>query len=296
MDFKNEIENECGFHITKNDGFCAPSNVVNKLKELASESDANVPNNIQNVQNAPNVFNNIQNVQNNTVLETLKAKYNCDSETCVLSQYEVKKYVDPDVIETVLKENFKPFGPRLTKEWLSNFDIDDVLSQIQKKYADKHFLHIPFQMRDFEKTNSDLARLDWQAEYNKGFRTFGTVMNTDYSTGKGIHWFAIFGDFLDSSDIFTIEYFNSSGELPLPEVTAWMKKCKHSLNFNKPVQDVIATRIINQQSSSECGLYSLYYIISRLHGVPLEWFKNNRVKDKIMYEFRKYLFRDNKEK
>lgn len=283
MEFKNEIDNECGFHITKTEGFCAPKSVVNKLKKLTEEVDEN-----KNNDNMADQFA----VDGNRLLEILKSKYNCNSETCVLSNYEVKKYVDSDLIESVLKENFKPLGPKCTKEWLSNFDIDDVLDQMKKKYKHKNFLHIPFQMRDFEKTGSELANLNWQDEYTKGFRTFGTVMNTDYSTGKGIHWFAIFGDFSDGLDVFTVEYFNSSGELPLPEVNAWMKKFKHSLNFEKPVKDLITTRIVNQQSSSECGLYSLYYIISRLHGVSWEWFNKNRVKDKVMYEFRKYLFRD----
>jgi hypothetical protein len=278
MDFKNEIENECGFHVQKIGEFCSPADVVDKLKDyVVNFSDSKL---IQSTTN------------NKTILETLKSKYNCDSESCVLNQYDIKRYMNPELVESVLKDNFKPVGPKLSKEWLSNFDIDDVLKQIQKKYIDKHFLHIPFQMRDFEKTNSDLARLDWQAEYNKGYRTFGTVMNTDYSSGKGIHWFAIFGEFLDSSNIFTIEYFNSSGELPLPEVTSWMKRTKHALTMNKEVKDIVATRLINQEDSSSCGVYSLFYIISRLDGIPLEWFKKNRIKDETMYEFRKYLFRE----
>ncbi len=272
MDFKNEIENECGFHIVKTEGFCSPYKVVEKLKSIAGSTEL-----------AAN---------NGNLLQVLKNKYNCNSETCVLSSSEVQNHIDQNSIKIILKENFKPLGPKMSRDWLSNFDIDDVLEQMKKKYKEKYFLHIPFQMRDFEKTGSELSKLDWNAEYSKGFRTFGTVMNTDYSTGRGIHWFAIFGDFLDDSEIFTIEYFNSSGELPLPEVVSWMKKFKFSLNFEKPVKDVVVTRIVNQQSSSECGLYSIYYIVSRLHGVPMKWFEKNRVRDKVMYEFRKYLFRD----
>ncbi len=287
MEFKNEIDDECGFHVIKTEGFCSPPSVVNKLKILTkkvSNEDSQITVDFDIIKN------------NNNVLDVLKERYNCDSESCVLNNHEVKRYVNPDTIDTVLKENFKPLGPRLTKEWLSNFDIDDVLDQVKKKYERRNFFHIPFQMRDFEKTGGELAKFNWSDEYAAGFRTFGTVMNTDYSTGKGIHWFAIFGDFSDDLEVFTVEYFNSSGELPLPEVTAWMKKFKHSLNFSKPVKDLVVTRIINQQSSSECGLYSLYYIISRLHGVPWEWFSKNRVKDKVMYEFRKYLFRDKNKK
>ncbi len=268
MEFKNEQTDECGFHVVKTEGFCASEQVVNKLKDLVEPSE------------------------NKNLLSALKTKYRCDDEICILKNNEVKKYVGADLIEKILKENFKPIGPKCSREWLSNFNIDDIQDQMKKKYDNRKFYHIPFQMRDFEKTGSELAVFDWPSKYREGFRTFGTVMNTDYSSGKGIHWFALFGDFSDNLDVFTIEYFNSSGELPIPEVNVWMKKFKHSLNFQKPVKDVITSRIVHQKSSTECGLYSLYYIISRLHGVPWEWFGKNRVKDKVMYEFREYLFRD----
>jgi len=276
MEFKHELDNECAFHVESNEGFCSPKELVDKLKKFSETRD-----------------DKLDKVKK-TSLEILKAKYNCDSETCILNQYDVKRYVDPNMIERALKENFKPIGPRMNKDWLSNFNIDEVLRQIQKKYKDKHFFHVPYQMRDFEKTNSELANLDWESKYKRGYRTFGTVMNTDYSDGNGIHWFAIFGDFLDDNKCYTIEYFNSSGELPLPEVSSWMKRFKHSLNLDKPVKDIVVTRIENQKSTSECGLYSLYYIISRLDGIPMEWFKKNRVKDSTMYTFRQYLFREEK--
>ncbi len=275
MEFKSELDSECAFHVQKTDGFCAPVQIVNKLKTFVASKE----------------YSNAEN-KHTSALDVLKAKYDCNSETCVLSQYDVKRYVNPDDIDKALKENFKPIGPARSTEWLSNFDIDDVLAQVERKYDDKNFLHIPFQMRDFEKTNSELARLDWQSKYNEGYRTFGTVINTDYSSGKGIHWFCLFGDFLDSSDKFTIEYFNSSGELPLPEISEWMKRTKYSLNFPKEVKDVIVTRIENQSNSHACGVYSLYYIISRLDGVPWEWFKKNKVGDERMKYCRQYLFRD----
>jgi hypothetical protein len=78
-------------------------------------------------------------------------------------------------------------------------------------------------MIDFEITNSELATFDWRQLYKQGFRTFGSVINTDKSTGGGIHWFAVFGDFRDASAP-TIEYFNSSGKMPMNEIIYWMNK------------------------------------------------------------------------
>jgi hypothetical protein len=172
-------------------------------------------------------------------------------------------------------------------------DIDSVLSQIQKKYINKHFLHIPFQMIDFENMRTGLATLDWPTKYNEGFRTFGTVFNTDSSRGSGKHWFAIYGSFEDDSDDFIIEYFNSSGELPMKQITTWTAKVKvqWQSHFKKPINNVIVTRIVNQQDNWNCGSYSLYYIISRLSGVSYSYFKTKKIGDENMQEFRKFLFR-----
>jgi hypothetical protein len=274
MDFKDKVD-DCGFHIEKKGAFCAPRHIVDKLKDFVVN------------------FHLATNASEKTVMETLKEKYDCNSEACILQQSEIKNFIDPHTVERALKENFKPTGPRESSAWLSNFDIDDVLKQIQLKYGDKHFLHLPFQMRDFEKTGSELARLDWPARYKEGYRTFGTVMNTDESSGNGQHWFAIFGDFSDGTSPFTIEYFNSSGELPLDEVSLWMKRVKHewAATMQKNIKDIMVTRIVNQSDNHSCGPYSLYYIISRLDGTPYSYFRNNRVGDKAMHLFRKYLFR-----
>ena len=42
--------------------------------------------------------------------------------------------------------------------------------------------------------------------------------------------------------------------------------------LNKKVEDVVVTKIVNQADNHSCGSYSLYYIISRLEGVPYSHF------------------------
>lgn len=274
MEFEKDIDKECAFNVKPIDGFCSEGDVVQKLVDLARKIDP----------------------EKNAV-DVLKNRYKCEDEICVLNKVEVRNIIGSDKIEKNITTNFKPTGPGYSTDWLSNKNIDDVLDQIQKKYTNKHFLHIPFQMIDFEKHNKELARLNWQEEYAKGFRTFGTIINTDKYSGSGKHWFAIFGDFLDDSPEFTIEYFNSSGEKPVDEIIAWMAKMRATLHFfdeqgnEKKITDVIASTRTHQFSNTECGVYSLYYIISRLDGVPVSYFQNNIISDDTMYEFRKYLFR-----
>lgn len=227
------------------------------------------------------------------ILKVAKEKLNCDTELCILKHNKIKEIIGNGVISNLFNERFKPFGPKNNnKEWLSDSNIDDSLRQIAKKKNNNHYYHIPFQMRDFEKNNTELATIDFKEKYDNGYKTFGVVLNTDYSTGRGIHWFAIFIDF--RSNPITLEYFNSSGEDPLNEIDEWMIKTKYKLQniFNKNVCYHKVSKIQHQYDNSSCGLYSIYYIYSRLEGNKWQDFSETRIPDKRMYNFRKYLFNE----
>lgn len=277
MDFKHEIGNDCAFDSDKTkDEFCSPYIVINKIKELT----------------------NTKGLPDKEAKSQALVKYNCTTEICVLKHPEVRQTIGSSV-DTLIEEGFKPEGPRDNTQWFSNTNIDDILAQNQKKYTERHFLHIPFQMIDFEdeKVNSELARLDWPAKYKEGYRTFGTVFNTDNSRGRGKHWFAMYGSFEDAdaaAGTYTLEYFNSAGDKIIPSIREWMERtvAKWLPNFAPtPIIAVNATEIENQKDNHSCGSYSLYYIISRLSGVPYQDFENLKIGDKNMHEFRKYLFR-----
>ncbi len=270
MDFSKTVS-ECAFHIKSND-VCLEDKVIDELKSFAE--------NTKSIKG-----------DGKTVIKKLKKKYNCTNESCLLQQTEIVNKLGHDVVETQLRERFKPEGPYDSNDWFSNYNIDDVLDQIEVKYRHKKFLHISFQMRDFEKSGGELSKIDLVQKYNDGVRCFGVVFNTDYSYGNGLHWFSIFGDL--NQEPFTIEYFNSSGEEPLPEISKWMKDTRNKFKLvGKNAEDIVVTKIVNQKDNHSCGSYSLYYIISRLDGVNREYFTNKKIGDNLMHEFRKnYLFR-----
>lgn len=219
-------------------------------------------------------------------LNELKQHTKCETELCVVEHF--KKSNPNDMINQIIDNNFKIKGPKYDVEkWLSNDDIDKTLEQWA--ISKKNFYPIPFQMRDFSKNKTELCTLDFP-ELANTHSYFGCVPNTDWSTGKGQHWFALFFDF--SKTPYTLEYFNSSGEDPLSEYNDWLNDAEQDLQkkMNKPVTKVIVTKVQNQYDDSSCGCYALYYIYSRLNGVDWKWFRNNRVSDKKMHEFRKFLF------
>jgi hypothetical protein len=240
------------------------------------------------------------------IVEQMKEVTECKSESCVVQDAKFKEFASPYVVEKNLKENFKTKGPAHTSEWLSNFNIDDVLDKIREAYADQNFWNIPFQMRDFKKTrpndnadrhmkDSNLETFDIVSKYREGYRCFGVAINTDYSSGGGIHWFCLF-ICMRGPDI-TIEYFNSSGAPPLAEIDAWMTKTRLLLEKefpDKKVSKVIASKVEHQTDNHSCGVYALYYIISRVAGIPYTHFQQKIINSKAIREIRGAMFRSDR--
>ena len=159
-------------------------------------------------------------------------------------------------------------------------------------------------MIDFAGTNrhkpTELGNLDIVNDVIKrGYKTFAVILNTDVRTGGGIHWFALFCDF--RTNPYTIEYFNSSGKHPRVQVDDWLIKTVNAINNYKDgnkstrilsrAKKVILYGLQHQQSETECGPYSLYYIYNRLEGVPIEVFEDMNsgrrvIKDREMTTFR----------
>ena len=264
-------QNECHFALDKTE-VCAPQDMQQAIKKAAEElTEKKVKNTRQ-------------------AIEVLKDKLDCDTETCVIKSLadNYDKYLSKDKVQDALLKYYKPVGPANDFGLLSNFNIDDVLSQYAQKY--KNFLHVKFQMRDFEERGTDLSRLDLAKKIAEGFKTFGVVLNTDYSTGRGIHWFCIFGDFREK-DI-KLEYFNSSGREPLPEVQKWLKNTEHRLrrDTKRNVEVIYTANRPLQDDNHSCGVWCLAYIWLRLEDVPTSWFSPKNINDSIMHKLRSYLF------
>ncbi len=261
---------ECKF--TKNqNAVCSPTHIVNKMAEFVKNNGAKINDNPAKI------------------VGTIKDMMNCNSESCVLKKPEFIKFAKIANIDEILNDFFKPHGPATHFGLLSNFNIDDVLDQLEEKFPG--FLHIPFQMRDFEKVGTELATIDLAEKFRNGTKNFAVVLNTDWSSGPGIHWYCIFGE--KKNDKIILEYFNSSGKEPLAETQAWLQKTKHYLQkeLKIPVEVKYSTGIMFQNDEHSCGVYCLMYIWLRLEGVSNNWFKADNFNDSFMHKARRVLFR-----
>lgn len=222
-------------------------------------------------------------------LEQVKSATGCDSESCV-----IRKVYDKNKATAILNKYFKPAGPREAPALFDNFNIDNVLQQFAEKY--KGFLHIEYQMIDFMDTETQLAKTRLSDVVDSGYKCIGCVFNTDVHTGRGKHWFAIFCDFRTLGTVsspYTIEYFNSSGRPPMEPIHIWARLAINELESKKKCtcEFVIVSRIQQQHDTHSCGPYAIYYIWSRLEGIPYTDFRQHIITDEQMVQFRRHLFR-----
>ena len=267
-----------------NGEICSSKPVLEKIKEITKTTDIK------------------------DALKAAKEKTNCDSESCVIQAIGLPS----DVVTRELELNFKASGPRDSRALLSNFNIDNTLMRWAREFDD--FFCCPFAMMDFDKTKESLAtvsivdvyvgnyvlNLGQYGKVKRPNRTFACVLNTDVSTGPGLHWVAIFADMRDENHV-TLEYFNSTGNpIRKPVIILferWRKELMTPRKDFKGFKNVTIESVtsLSHQSRSDnngCGVYSLNYCRSRLEGKPFKFFEEKLIDQETIYEFRKYLFRD----
>lgn len=243
------------------------------------------------------------------VIDAAKKKLSCDSERCVVE----KSGLSTQIVRGELADRFKVEGP-LSPALLSNVNIDNIMNQYSAAFTD--FFPYNFNMRDYAKYSfsagrvlhepDTLATIQFGDLYRRGIRCCACVINSDIYSGPGKHWMALFADVRGPQ--WSVEFFNSSGNPPAAEWINWMEKTrgqmeniiKENTNNSQPGQKITnnepkivkVSSMRHQDSKSECGVYSLFYIWARLNGVPYSYFGDTRVFDQHMFEFRRILFNE----
>ena len=216
------------------------------------------------------ILNEVLQSNNAKTLDEAKRKTACDSEKCVAER-----------TDSQLAIFFKQPGPSSTTKWLSNSNIDTVLASFAAH--NPKFLHISFHMINFaERPHLKINNINWQ-DASRRYDSAAGAINTDtYERMKGKHWFAVYVSFKDK----TIEYFDSAAR-DRPEIDRWVETVKSQL----PNYSVKKNTTQHQKGATECGMYTLYFIATRLlFNIKFEEFQKMSIDDEYMHLFRKYLF------
>jgi len=229
-------------------------------------------------------------------LKSVEAACN-GGEHCMLDQTTSIPNIEKEALR---KEYLRPRYPKEwlqdEDQWLDNFQIASVMKQYEEAYPWFHFmgaLPIDFSAPDpylADKTkkqcmNPEMCSLNLAAEHARGIRAIGIIFNLDPHFKGGSHWVALYIDIHNLKKPI-VGYSDSYGYEP-PKLIARLMK---SLTLQAPAIKLAFNARRFQKSESECGMYSMYFIICMIHGIPFKQFCKDAVPDEFMLELRKVLF------
>ena len=164
--------------------------------------------------------------------------------------------------------------------WLSNFDIDAVMRQYQE--ASPSFRFVGVFPRDFSAplgattkgkaskvcVAEALCNLSIAEEKSKGYDEAGFVLNLDTHRGPGTHWTGCYigMDPVNKPHRFGFFYYDSVGRQPPKEIREFssrLAKEASAVFLRAKVPFRVAHNTVRKQfEDSECGIYSMFFIVS----------------------------------
>ena len=223
----------------------------------------------------------------NEIQETFYEKCS-NKEACWKNQKEIKELKNNAIQKFTFKPDYPLEWKKNKKTWLNTYDIYNIMKQYEKAHKDFKFLGaIPADCPI--SINCELSNLDLIALKKKKINKIGIVYNLDISTGPGNHWVAIFIDNKHNE----INYYDSYGSYPTKLIHQFITKLNDNYKKNNYNSTVIFNDKRHQYGGSECGMYSINFILERLYGNTMHDISTRKITDKTMNELREKLFNNN---
>jgi hypothetical protein len=190
-----------------------------------------------------------------------------------------------------LRENVvRPIGPKGQFTWLNTLDINKVMKQYEAKYPEFKFLGaVPM---DFDELPLlGIKDLDFNKLYEKqGISKIGIIYNLDEHYKSGSHWVAGFADLERGQNY----YYDSYGIAPEPRVRKFMRRIvranKQIFKRSESQMDIRHNKVRHQFKNSECGVFSLSFILRLLSGKTFDQIANSGVHDDEINKCREVYF------
>lgn len=207
--------------------------------------------------------------------QAIRAKMpQCRDERCwIRAQYISEKD------RQVLLEDFRAPLPQGKYDWLNTDDIERVLKRYERVF--RTFVFLGAYPIDFQSVYADKFHpLNVAGLLRAGKRHAGLVLNLDRSDQPGSHWVAIFLDLKSK----VMEFFDSYGVRAPKQVKAFFESLGRGWTYKE-------NKTAHQRKGSECGVYSINFIVRRLSGASFERIVNDIIRDEEMNGYRtKYYF------
>ena len=276
-----EDNKRCGPHLTFHNGSCID---LDLLKEMAISY---------------NTWANENNKKKIKVDDFVEKQYPDEYKRYLLLEFikrfgnNQKKWINEKFVNNMSENSmedlknhvFRPDGPQERFEWLSTIDINRALEQYEKKYEDFKFFgavpidfeeldYLPFKDADFKELFGDKKR-------------FGMIFNLDKHNEPGSHWVSLYFDITKGHIYFSDSY----GSVPAEQITSFINKIKKFLKENGISEiDYRYNKTQHQKGGSECGVYSINFILRLLKGKTFDHITRKRVKDEKVNQCRLVYF------
>ncbi len=207
----------------------------------------------------------------------------CKDDYCWSQQAFIKQMRNKQK-EELKRFTFKPKGPQGKWEWLNTININQTMLQYMAKYDDFTFIGaVPI---DFQEIGMGIDDNMLNELYNLGKYKLGVVFNLDDSKHSGSHWVSCYANMKNGN----IYFFDSCASFPVDEIREYIKTigkfCK-SKGINTNAQ---YNKTRHQYGDTECGVYSMNFIISMLENENFFEKCTNPIDDDSMNLYRKVYF------
>lgn len=216
-------------------------------------------------------------------------------------------------LKNIARDNLRPEKPeswyKNPKTWLSNYDIQNVMSQYEKaklhKYKFLGVVPIDFAaMNDYGQClYSNICSVNIQELAKKNVKFIGLITNLDKHDEPGSHWTSTFLSIDPKLKSYGAYYYDSTSASIPKYLYTFIMNVKNQCDLLYPTNkfEIKVNKKQHQYKNSECGVFSMLFqirwinkhIVKKNNTSFEEIIGNPYITDDKMLEIRNTLFRPN---
>jgi hypothetical protein len=266
---KNNSDKKCGPTISFENGSCIPLNLLVKMARAYNK---------KNRENSIQLYDTLEEISPDKYKVYLLFEFQKRFKNTRHSEWVNSRIFDnmsKEDIEFLQTSVFRPEGPQGQFQWLSTIDINKTLLQYENKYPDFVFLGaVPIDFNELD--YYPFKKLNFNELRNEGKKRLGVIFNLDEHDKSGSHWVSLFSD-LEKGQIY---FSDSYGREPEERINHFMNRIKDYLEIcNVENIDMRYNTTGHQRGNSECGVYSINFILRLLKGKTFDHLTRKRLPD-----------------